>query len=145
MNSIKIIRLQNGTDLIAEIKELDDDFVNIREPLEIFSEMDQNNIKSIYFTPWLPVSMIYENVTKIKMSNILFIIEPTEMTIEHYGKAILNMTLDKTESLFINDDTEEDYGYDSSFDLEDSDEDEELDELIETQEALSKVKNITYH
>jgi hypothetical protein len=92
-NSIKIVRLQSGEDIIADyIEKNDDSTVVLDKPMHIiFKRLPPSGRTVLMLMPWLPIEIIKENIAIIYMSNILTTIEPNEDLIKHYVQILKGM------------------------------------------------------
>lgn len=92
-NSIKIVRLQSGEDIIADyIEKNDDSTVVLDKPMHIiFKRLPPSGRTVLMLMPWLPIKIIKENIAIIYMSNILTTIEPNEDLIKHYVQILKGM------------------------------------------------------
>jgi len=88
-NAIKIVRLQNGEDIMANIvQDEDNDAVMLDNPMHIiFKRMPTGQIV-LMMLPWLPIEIIKENNAVIDASDILTIIEPKDDLVRHYDNVV---------------------------------------------------------
>ena len=88
-NAIRIIRLQNGEDIMANIvQDEDNDTVMLDNPMHIiFKRMPTGQIV-LMMLPWLPIEIIKENNAIIDTSDILTIIEPKDDLVRHYDNVV---------------------------------------------------------
>lgn len=91
MNSIKIIRLQSGEDIIAMYAE-DDEIAMLAEPMQMIVKRTTKG-SAMFLLPWLPVELIKENMASIYLADILTTVEPKEEMIAYYGKAVESIKL----------------------------------------------------
>lgn len=88
-NAIKIVRLQNGEDIMANIvQDEDNDAVMLDNPMHIiFKRMPTGQIV-LMMLPWLPIEIIKENNAIIDTADILTIIEPKDDLVRHYDNVV---------------------------------------------------------
>lgn len=88
-NAIKIVRLQNGEDIMANIvQDEDNDTVMLDNPMHIiFKRMPTGQIV-LMMLPWLPIEIIKENNAIIDTADILTIIEPKDDLVRHYDNVV---------------------------------------------------------
>lgn len=88
-NAIRIIRLQNGEDIMANIvQDEDNDTVMLDNPMHIiFKRMPTGQIV-LMMLPWLPIEIIKENNAIIDTADILTIIEPKDDLVRHYDNVV---------------------------------------------------------
>jgi hypothetical protein len=79
----KIIKLQNGTDLIANVTSIGDVYV-LEEPMEFGIESRGNLIMSHY----LPVQLIKKNQIEIKEKDVMSLLQPDESFEEYYCNTV---------------------------------------------------------
>jgi len=146
MNDIKLIRLVNGSDILCEITEDSEYNYILREPLAVDYVVDGRGMKSIYFSPWLPSSMIIDNFARIRKTDVLTIMNPTEVVIENYCRAVLSMLSDKKNNTYISDDElSAEFDFDEET-LDEEGEEDDIQDILELQEAINNLKkHITYH
>jgi len=88
-NAIRIVRLQNGEDIMANIvQDEDNDTVMLDNPMHIiFKRMPTGQIV-LMMLPWLPIEIIKENNAIIDTADILTIIEPKDDLVRHYDNVV---------------------------------------------------------
>lgn len=82
MDNIKIIRLQDGYDIICGLNKQEDNYELI-SPM-IFHLKGQQ----LMMQHWLPISLVKENKTTIKESDILCIADPSLDFTEYYTNTV---------------------------------------------------------
>ena len=87
-HNIKIVRLQNGYDIIADIEEyLDDSVLRLINPMiVVLKRTSVGTVLMMY--PWLPVELIDENIAIIGMSDVLSFLSPKEQVVEYYQNMV---------------------------------------------------------
>ena len=86
MANIKIIKLENGTDLIADFRELEKDVYTLYEPMKFF--IDYRNDNNLVLQHYLPVQLVKDNMVEIKKQHVLTIVEPDIEFVEYYQHTI---------------------------------------------------------
>jgi hypothetical protein len=88
IQSVKIVRLQSGEDIIAGYLENEEnEMVTLDNPMHlIFKRTTRGTVMMLL--PWLPVELIKDNSATIYTSDILTVYEPKEDVIEYYGNII---------------------------------------------------------
>ena len=135
-NNIKIVRLQSGEDIVAEILEDEEhDVVLLGNPMHMIFKRIPSGQTVMLMMPWLPVEIIKENAATIYTSDILTIIEPREELIRYYGNAVTDTQVRLEQSTSLTDTSdEEDEEYD--------DDDASMDEILE---AMNEKKDYNIH
>jgi hypothetical protein len=88
LDTIKILRLKNGEDIIAYIKSEDDINYDISEPMTVDVEVRGSNAGQLIMGNWLPVQLIKQNETTLKSEDILLMMEPQDHFLEYYMNAV---------------------------------------------------------
>ena len=83
MNNIKIVRLQNGEDIICDLSSLDDMHYIALDPMS-FQIFHKNDNHQIAMTHFLPVQLVKSNEIVLSEKDILFVTEPTDSFAEYY-------------------------------------------------------------
>jgi hypothetical protein len=109
-NNIKIVRLQSGEDIIANLHQDEENGVVLLDnPMHIIFKRIPSGQTVMMMMPWLPIELIKENNAIIYDSDILTIIEPRENLVSYYGNIVLQANEKMADSLdFGADDDEED-------------------------------------
>lgn len=125
--NIKIVRLQNGEDIIGNLTDLYDtgNYI-VEEPMTVGLEY-RGKEAGLLMHHWLPVQLIKKNEITIEQKDILGVLEPSEEFCEYY----LN-TVEKIKALL------------AAKDLVNGLEDVEIDEIMEAYEEL-KTHGDTLH
>lgn len=137
MNSqnIKIIRMQTGEDIVANIVEEDEDSVLLNSPMRLIFRRLQNGQSVMMMLPWLPVELIKEDSTIVYLDDIITVMNPKDSMIEYYENIVNKSLMDASDFDDILSEPEED--------LEDLEEINEITE--ELTERLEEIKNRTLH
>ena len=136
-NSIKIVRLQSGEDVMAHYYEdKENGTVLLDNPMHIIFKRIPTGQTVMMMMPWLPIELIKENNALIYDSDILTIIDPREDLIEYYGNIVLHAKekMDNPVDYFSGEDEDEE-------DFETEEEEKiELDEVMQLLEEKKKAK-----
>ena len=87
-HNIKILRLQNGEDLISDCVMSEDDYlVQLNNPMTlIFKRTMKGTV--MMMLPWLPLEVICDNIATITQDDILTFADPKDDLIEYYGNMV---------------------------------------------------------
>ena len=85
-NNIKIVRLQDGLDLICGCNKQDDSY-ELTSPM-----MFQLKGTNLLMQHWLPISLIKDNKTIIREDDILCVAQPSDDFIEYYQNTVEKVT-----------------------------------------------------
>lgn len=84
--TIKLIRLQSGEDLIAGVTS-DEQTVMLDNPMHlVFKRTSVGTV--MMMLPWLPIELIKDNMAIIDAADVLTYAEPKDALVEYYGNAI---------------------------------------------------------
>ena len=83
----KIIKLQNGIDLIANVTQSMESYI-LEEPMEFEIELRGNNPGGLLMRHYLPVQLIKKNEIEIHKSSILSFLDPEEQFCVYYINTI---------------------------------------------------------
>jgi hypothetical protein len=139
-NNIKIVRLQSGEDIMADVMENDEnELIVLDNPMHIIFKRMPTGQTVMMMMPWLPIEIIKENNATIYGTDILTVIEPKEDLIEYYGKAVLEAQeiMEKKKIRGINDN--------DFLDEEDEDDDEEELQVEDIIDLMREKKNKRLH
>ena len=137
-NSIKIVRLQSGEDIMADIVEDEEnDTILLDNPMQVIFKRIPTGQTVMMMMPWLPIEIIKENNAIVYASDILTIIEPKDDLIDYYGNVVVEAQkrMEEQRNFSEIDDEEED---------DDDDESEEID-ADELFELLKEKKKSNIH
>lgn len=85
---VKIIRLQNGEDLISDcIIDDDEEWIQLNDPMTLIVK---RSIKGtvMMMVPWLPFEMVSVNMATISSHDVLTFAEPKEDLVEYYNTMV---------------------------------------------------------
>lgn len=89
-NNIKIVRLQSGEDIMADIiEDEENDTIFLDNPMHIIFKRIPTGQTVMMMMPWLPIEVIKENSAIVYSSDILTIIEPKEDLVDYYGTVVI--------------------------------------------------------
>lgn len=87
--TIKIIRMQTGEDIISFIYEDEEtDTVLLNNPMKVILRRMPTGQTIFMMLPWLPIEIVKEDAAIIYASDIITMIEPKDSLIEYYQNAI---------------------------------------------------------
>jgi len=125
-NNIKIVRLQSGEDIMADIiEDEENDTIFLDNPMHIIFKRIPTGQTVMMMMPWLPIEIIKENSAIVYSSDILTIIEPKEDLVDYYGTVVIEAQQRMEEKRDFSNEEEDDY------DEEEIDEEELLEVLKE--------------
>ena len=124
-NTIKIVRLQSGEDIMAVIiQDEENDTIFLDNPMHIIFKRIPTGQTVMMMMPWLPIEIIKENSAIVYSSDILTIIEPKEDLVDYYGTVVIEAQQRMEEKRDFSNEEEDD-----EYDEEEIDE-EELFEVL---------------
>jgi hypothetical protein len=126
MDNIKIVRLQNGEDIIANYQEDDGEgTVLLTNPMSLMFKRLPTGKAVMMMCPWLPLELIDNVSAKLFVQDILSVFQPREKIIGHYNNTVIEVEKD----MLMNDTEMENYDDEEGDYEEDQEEQEELQEL----------------
>jgi SAM-dependent MidA family methyltransferase len=87
MNTIKIVRLKNGEDIIGNLSDNTNGDYEISEPMSV-SLVQKGHESGLVMSHWLPVQLIKKNEIKINSRDVLTMFEPNEEFAEYYTNTV---------------------------------------------------------
>ena len=88
MESINLLRLKSGEDIICYMEHYGHDEIVVRDAMVVYTKMDfKSGKQTILLEHWLPIQIIKENETIIKNSEIIAIMTPTNAFVDYYTNA----------------------------------------------------------
>jgi SAM-dependent MidA family methyltransferase len=87
MNTIKIVRLKNGEDIIGNLSDNIDGDYEISEPMSV-SLVQKGHESGLVMSHWLPVQLIKKNEIKINSRDVLTMFEPNDEFAEYYTNTV---------------------------------------------------------
>jgi hypothetical protein len=95
MNTIKIVRLKNGEDIIGNVTANGIQYYDIDEPMAF--EVDyRGNHSGLIMRHWLPVQLLKKNHIQLNSHDVLCVLEPDDEFSEYYLNTVekVNRLLD---------------------------------------------------
>ena len=129
----KIIRMQSGEDIIADVHN-EPNHVKIDNPMRLVFRRLPTGQTMMLLAPWLPNELVEEDYATISNSDILTIFNPKVKLIEYYNKMVEVQMKRKQEFGKVIDEYLQD-------EMDDADNHEEPDEL--TAEILEALNDVT--
>jgi MinD-like ATPase involved in chromosome partitioning or flagellar assembly len=86
MNTIKIVRLKNGEDIIGVLNDINGEY-EITEPMSV-SLVQRGQQSGLVMSHWLPVQLIKKNEIKINSRDVLTVFEPNDEFAEYYTNTV---------------------------------------------------------
>ena len=125
--NIKIVRLQSGEDIMADmIEDEENDTVMLDNPMHIIFKRIPTGQTVMMMMPWLPIELIKENNAILFTSDILTVIEPKDDLVEYYGNVVVEAQHRMEEQRKFTS-LEEQYDEEEEYDEEEIDEDDLYD------------------
>jgi hypothetical protein len=126
MDNIKIVRLQNGEDIIANYQEDDGEgTVLLTNPMSLMFKRLPTGKAVMMMCPWLPLELIDNVSAKLFVQDILSVFQPREKIIGHYNNTVIEVEKD----MLMNDTEMENYDDEEGDYEEEQEEQEELQDL----------------
>jgi hypothetical protein len=138
-NNIKIVRLQSGEDIMADIiEDEENDTIFLDNPMHIIFKRMPTGQTVMMMMPWLPIEIIKENNAIVYATDILTMIDPKEDLINYYGNVVVEAQHRMVEQRNFNELT---------YDDGEEEQDDEYDELAEDElfEILREKKSSKLH
>jgi len=138
MHEIKLVRLRTGEDILSNYKEdSETEMVMLKDPMTVMFKRLPTGQSMLMISPWLPIELIENNTATIYTDDILTVVEPKPVLIEHYVKMVNNL------NKYINEDN--DMLKSHLADLEEDMDELEEEDIEEVLEALKEKKNSNIH
>ena len=91
METINLLRLKNGDDIVSYVIEYSKDQVILREPMLVLVKNDyKSGQQTLGMESWLPFKIIKNNEVMIKSDDVLFIISVSDEFSEFYENMVDN-------------------------------------------------------
>jgi hypothetical protein len=144
--NIKILRLNDGEDIITDYHLEEGNIVVMNNPMTLFFKRLSVGKSMVLMQPWLPVELVDVNCAKIFANQILTVIEPKPALVEYYKNSVDESNQVIAEySKQIDESLLNDAGA-SSYDSEGEEEDyTEDDAFIDKMQESFNIKNKTIH
>jgi hypothetical protein len=89
VGDIRIVRLQNGEDVMAIFKEEEGTGeVFLGSPMTMFFKRLPSGKAMMMMSPWLPLELVENNHAHVFVSDILTVLEPKKALINYYIKIV---------------------------------------------------------
>jgi hypothetical protein len=89
MHNIKIIRLEDGEDIITSYQiEEETDTIVMNNPMTLFFKRITPGKSMVMMSPWMPAELLKINSAKIHARRIVSIFEPKSSLVEYYLSAV---------------------------------------------------------
>lgn len=89
METIKVLRLKSGEDIIAYLEQVDKLNFIVREPMVVLVKSDMKSGKQIIMMDhWLPAPLLKHNEAFLAENEIVTILEPTSEFSEYFENAV---------------------------------------------------------
>ena len=98
MDNIKIVHMQDGTDIIGMVNEILEGQYVIEEPM-MFELMGKGKVLHITLAHYLPVEMVAKNEVIISAKDIVYITNPSENFSTYYKETLMRMDDSVDESM----------------------------------------------
>ena len=85
--NIKLVRLQNGDDVIADVI-YGSNMVNLKNPMRLIFRRLPTGQTMMLIAPWLPNELIEDDSATISSSDILTTFNPKTKLVEYYNKMV---------------------------------------------------------
>jgi len=115
MNDVKILRLQDSTDIIGFVTELENGSYYIINPMQIIIHVE-GKYSGIILREWLPARLIELNEATIDRKQVVCVLGPNTLFIDYYIKFTVDIK-NKLDSLS------------SDLDIKESDTDDYIEEF----------------
>jgi len=115
MNDVKILRLQDSTDIIGFVTELENGSYYIINPMQIIIHVE-GKYSGIILREWLPARLIELNEATIDRKQVVCVLGPNKLFIDYYTKFTVDIK-NKLDSLG------------SDLDIKESDTDDYIEEF----------------
>lgn len=138
-NEIKILRLQDGEDIIASYHIDESKMVVMNNPMTLFFKRISSGKSMVMMAPWLPLELIGENTAKLYETSVLTMIEPKKSLVDYYLSAVeesnemIQMNADAIDDALLNE-SDDEFEYD--------DEDCEIEQV---QDSIKESKKTLLH
>ena len=142
--NIKILRLNDGEDIITDYHLEEGNIVVMNNPMTLFFKRLSVGKSMVLMQPWLPIELVDDNCARIYANQILTVIEPKPALIEYYKNSVDESNEIVAEySSQIDESLLNDAGA-SSYDSDEEDYTED-DAFIDKMQESFNIKNKTIH
>jgi hypothetical protein len=85
---VKIIRLKSGEDIIGTCNFFSKEEMDIHEPMTVDVETKGSYAGQLIMANWLPINLITDNKTTLRMEDVLITMDPEAAFIEYYQNTV---------------------------------------------------------
>jgi len=102
MNNIKLVRMQDGSDIIGVVDEIMEGHYVIEHPMlvEVYHKSNVSNISMAYY---LPIELVEKNEVVLNSKDIVFITNPTKAFAEYYENAVDRLEKNSVDTSLLDD------------------------------------------
>jgi hypothetical protein len=87
MNTIKIVRLISGEDIVGTLTDTLDGNYDVAEPMAVDVEF-RGKESGLIMRHWLPVQIVKKNEISLSRKDVLCILEPSDEFCEYYANTV---------------------------------------------------------
>jgi len=99
MSNVKLVRLQNGSDIIGVTEEIMEGHYLLINPM-LYDVTNRGAISHIMLKFFLPIQLVERNEVILNNKDIIFITTPSEEFVEYYENSVENLKRMETEDSF---------------------------------------------
>ena len=85
--NIKLVRMQNGDDVISDVTQVGN-MVTLTNPLRLIFRRLPTGQTMMLVAPWLPNELIEENYAMVSNADVLTFFSPKNKLVEYYNKMV---------------------------------------------------------
>jgi hypothetical protein len=139
--NIKLVRMQNGDDIISDVTQVGN-MVTLTNPLRLIFRRLPTGQTMMLVAPWLPNELIEENHAIVSNTDVLTFFSPKNKLVEYYNKMVeINMQRKENFGKILEDYLQSEI---ETADLEEEDL-EEAEITAEVMEAIEEFKRNKLH
>jgi hypothetical protein len=139
--NIKLVRMQNGDDIISDVTQVGN-IVTLTNPLRLIFRRLPTGQTMMLVAPWLPNELIEENHAIVSNTDVLTFFSPKDKLVEYYNKMVeINMQRKENFGKILDDYLQTEI---ETADLEEEDL-EEAEITAEVMEAIEEFKRNKLH
>jgi hypothetical protein len=99
MSNVKLVRLQNGSDIISVTEEIMEGHYLLTDPM-VYDVNNRGTTSHIMLSFFLPIQLVEKNEVVLTSKDILFITKPNDDFAEYYENSVDNLKKMDTENEF---------------------------------------------
>jgi hypothetical protein len=99
MSNVKLVRLQNGSDIIGVTEEIMEGHYLLINPM-LYDVKNRGAISHIMLKFFLPIQLVERNEVILNNKDIVFITTPSDEFVEYYENSVENLKRIETEDNF---------------------------------------------